>query len=80
MLEEQEDVSSCHLEHYPVVEDNKGGKVDCQGLCSKWDQQSDQNTLEDVTFKCQKGQLMAIIGSVGSGKVAITSTTCIRHF
>lgn len=34
----------------------------------KWPE-SDQNTLSDVTFNAGPGQLLAVIGQVGSGKV-----------
>ena len=46
--------------------------IDCMGLTVRWPNSSkscQNNTLTDVTFKVQSGQVLAIIGQVGSGKV-----------
>lgn len=50
-------------------------RIKCKNATAKWPsastdgQEDDGNTLKDVSFVVKPGQLMAIIGHVGSGKV-----------
>ncbi len=40
-----------------------------ENLSAKWNPNYDENTLTDINLKVKPGQLVAIIGHVGSGKV-----------
>lgn len=50
-------------------------RIDCKNVTVKWpsaridNKGNDNNTLTDVSFTVKSGQLTAIIGQVGSGKV-----------
>lgn len=60
-------------------ENQRPNKIDCRIDCNKatvkWpststdDKEDEGNTLTDVSFTVKPGQLMAVIGQVGSGKV-----------
>ncbi|XP_063224300.1 probable multidrug resistance-associated protein lethal(2)03659 isoform X2 [Bacillus rossius redtenbacheri] len=41
------------------------------GATAKWTPESSENTLSDVTLKVSTGQLLAVIGPVGSGKTSL---------
>jgi len=49
--------------------------IDCKNASVKWpsitidDKEDEGNTLSDVSFTVKPGQLMAVIGQVGAGKV-----------
>lgn len=40
-----------------------------EGFSAKWNSSYEENTLNDVNFTVGSGELVTIIGSVGSGKV-----------
>ena len=40
-------------------------------ITGKWNNQSERNTLDGITFEAKHGQLTAIVGPVGSGKGSI---------
>ncbi|XP_068086467.1 ATP-binding cassette subfamily C member 4 isoform X2 [Anabrus simplex] len=45
--------------------------VKFHGLTAKWNQGSDDNTLSNINLTVKKGQLVAVIGPVGSGKSSL---------
>lgn len=48
---------------------NSQVKVAVKNLSAKWDDTYEVMTLTDISFEVQRGQLLAIIGPVGCGKV-----------
>ena len=42
-----------------------------RGLTAKWSEATEENTLTDLTCCVKAGELLAVIGPVGSGKVNI---------
>ena len=51
------------LEGEPVVK--------CNGATFTWDTGSTAPTLQDMTFSLNSGKLLAVVGSVGSGKSSL---------
>lgn len=43
--------------------------VKAQEICTSWDDKQTDKMLKDVSFELSKGELLSIIGRVGSGKV-----------
>ena len=45
--------------------------VECKNITVKWPAtgESEGNTLTDISFKVHPGQVLAVVGQVGSGKV-----------
>ena len=47
--------------------------IRCTGVAVKWPaataKESEKITLDDITFNVQSGQVLAVVGHVGSGKV-----------
>lgn len=56
----------------PKLEDCK---IDCQNVTVKWPAaaETEENTLTDVSFSVAPGQVLAVVGQVGSGKVMLNS-------
>ena len=50
-----------------VVDDKNKGKVEFKNVSFKY-QDADEYVLKDINFKCNKGDVVAFIGSTGSGK------------
>ena len=50
-----------------VVSDENKGKVEFKNVSFKY-QDADEYVLKDINFKCNKGEVVAFIGSTGSGK------------
>ena len=67
LLEEVNETTALNTE----VFDQGSGLVKMSGVCGKWNDQNDGNTLEDIFFEAGSGKLAAIIGAVGSGKSSI---------
>ncbi|KAJ8978761.1 hypothetical protein NQ317_017484 [Molorchus minor] len=42
-----------------------------QGICAKWDSSSNDDTLSIANFKVGSNELVAVIGTVGSGKTSL---------
>lgn len=72
-LEELDETSSSAILNH-TTEPEKGICVKMDHVCGKWNYEDETNTLEDITFEAKGGQLCAIIGPVGSGKVTIWIT------
>lgn len=62
-------------------------ELNVEDLCAKWDAESDDLTLRQISFRLKPGQLMAVIGQVGAGKSTLlmtllgelpNSTGCVR--
>lgn len=53
-----------------AVTDEKG-TVEFRNVCFAYPNTSGQNVLEDVSFKVNKGETLAIIGATGSGKTSL---------
>jgi ATP-binding cassette subfamily B protein len=47
------------------------GKIIFQGVCFEYEEQS--KVLQDITFECQPGQVIALLGSTGSGKTSLVN-------
>ena len=45
--------------------------VKMEDVCGKWSDQSDGNTLQNISFEAKNGNLLAIVGPVGSGKGSV---------
>ena len=50
-----------------IVESNEQGKIEFKNVSFKY-QDADEYVLKDINFKCNKGEVVAFIGSTGSGK------------
>ena len=54
---------------------SKSCKIELNNVTVKWpahqSNESQQNTLENVSFTANSGQLIIVVGQVGSGKVEI---------
>ena len=69
LLEEVNETSSAN-----VIEktfEGKTGSLKLKQVTGKWSEQNEGNTLEGITFQAKSGQLVAIVGPVGSGKGSI---------
>ncbi|XP_063224295.1 probable multidrug resistance-associated protein lethal(2)03659 [Bacillus rossius redtenbacheri] len=62
---EEEAAVNNRLEHLAIVVND---------ATAKWTPESSENTLSDVTLKVSAGQLLAVIGPVGSGKTSLLLT------
>ncbi len=52
---------------------SKGSSVVVNNITAKWNQEVVRPTLKDVSVRLKQGDLLAVIGPVGSGKVVLTS-------
>ncbi|XP_076871404.1 ATP-binding cassette sub-family C member 4 isoform X2 [Brachyhypopomus gauderio] len=55
-------------------EERKDASVEIQDLFCYWDKSLDAPTLQNLSFTVNTGQLLAVIGPVGSGKSSLLST------
>ena len=67
LLEEVTETASLNTETF----DQGSGIVKMSGVCGKWNDQNEGNTLDDISFEAANGKLTAIVGPVGSGKSSI---------
>ena len=67
LLEEVTETASLNTE----VFDQGSRLVKMSGVCGKWNDQNEGNTLDDISFEAANGKLTAIVGPVGSGKSSI---------
>uniref|UniRef100_A0A671RWW0 Multidrug resistance-associated protein 4 n=1 Tax=Sinocyclocheilus anshuiensis TaxID=1608454 RepID=A0A671RWW0_9TELE len=67
--------------HVPLTqEDKKEASVEIQDLICYWDKSIDAPTLQNVSFTVKPGQLLAVIGPVGAGKVSHIKLILSFHF
>ena len=50
-------------------DDNKNDTVTLEKVTGKWNKDENEDTLANINLNLKSGQLVAIIGPVGSGKV-----------
>lgn len=53
----------------PASDLKKEGGIVMDGATAKWDPDTTEQTLSDVTLKIAPGSLVAVVGPVGAGKV-----------
>ncbi|CAH8474054.1 unnamed protein product [Schistosoma rodhaini] len=58
-------------DHYPEVNSSNEQVVELTNVCSKWQDNLKQITLNSINFKACGRELIGIIGSVGSGKTIL---------
>ena len=44
------------------------------GVTAKWSNTTEDNTLNDVSFSVKAGELLAVVGPVGAGKVILKTS------
>ncbi len=71
LLMEEKDESNIGLIRQPKIMDSRTPALDIDCMSASWSD-SQQNTLDDITISVKPGQLCAIIGPVGAGKVKIS--------
>lgn len=47
------------------------GTIEFDHVCFKYSDEAEKNILDDISFKCEKGKVTAIVGGTGSGKSSI---------
>lgn len=68
-----------NLELTSVMHVNEGKSyIRASHVCAKWNPDSEDDFLKDVTFDVNQNELTVIIGPVGSGKVS--DTIQLRYF
>ncbi|NLB71271.1 MAG: ABC transporter ATP-binding protein [Chloroflexi bacterium] len=63
----EEDMTSCTF--HP--EDGIKGKIAFENVCFQYEE--NQPVLEDVSFSCEAGEVIALLGSTGSGKTSLVN-------
>jgi ATP-binding cassette subfamily B protein len=53
------------------VSDNVRGEIVCRNVCFEYE--ADSPVLKDIRFRCQPGQVVALLGSTGSGKTTLVN-------
>ncbi|CAH8466901.1 unnamed protein product [Schistosoma intercalatum] len=61
-------------DHYPEVNNSNEQVVELTNVCSQWQNNLKQITLNSINFKACGRELIGIIGSVGSGKSSLLQT------
>ncbi|CAH8471044.1 unnamed protein product [Schistosoma margrebowiei] len=61
-------------DHYPEVNNSNERVVELTNVCSQWQNNLKQITLNSINFKACGRELIGIIGSVGSGKSSLLQT------
>ena len=52
-------------------EDSDLKQIQLSGVCGKWTEKDSIDTIQDISFLAESGQLTVIVGPVGSGKSSI---------
>ncbi|KAG0716160.1 Multidrug resistance-associated protein 4 [Chionoecetes opilio] len=65
-MEEREDTS--YIEKSNLRPKPKDCSLAAAGVTAKWSNTTEDNTLTDVSFSVKAGELLAVVGPVGSGK------------
>lgn len=73
LLMEEKDEANIGLIKQSTANDTRTPSLDIDGISASWSD-SQQNTLDDISISVKPGQLCAIIGPVGSGKVCYLLT------
>ena len=84
MLDEISDKQdNCNSDNKAVVEDLEFDNpssasveysIEVNDVTVKWPSAGENEALTDITFKVESGQLLAMVGRVGAGKVLIVVT------
>ena len=69
LMEEVRETSSTNVIETTLI--GKTGYVRLKEISGKWSEQSEGKSLDKITFEAKSGQLVAIVGPVGSGKGSI---------
>lgn len=56
---------------YCVNNSDGSGTIEFDHVCFKYSDEAEKNILDDISFKCEKGKVTAIVGGTGSGKSSI---------
>lgn len=55
-----------------AVDKSQGiGRIEFKNVNFKFSDEAEKNTLEDISFTCEKGKVTAIVGGTGSGKSTV---------
>ena len=73
LLDERSDDSEFYLGSSSPHQSIAVGAVEMTSFSGKWTKKQKSNTLDDLSFKITPGELVIVIGSVGSGK------SCLLH-
>lgn len=80
-------ISLERLDGYLTSQEIGDNNVDNEGTCDGfnavevksgtfgWDDEGSENILEDLSFEIKKGELAAIVGTIGSGKYSLLAST-----
>lgn len=79
LLLEEKDESNVGLIKKPMPTNSQTPSLDIDHMSASWGD-SEQNTLDDISISVKPGQLCAIIGPVGSGKVLIAHAVIATLF
>ncbi len=73
--EPEEDVHSSVRQFMPPIQ----GHIRFDGVTFRYHPESDTNTLENISFEVQPGQMVALVGRSGSGKTTISKLLLGLH-
>lgn len=73
LLDERSDDDEFYLTSTSPHQSIPIGSVEMMNFSAKWTKKQKSNALEDLSFKIEPGELVIVIGSVGSGK------SCLLH-
>ncbi len=58
---------------YTPTADTLRGDLEFQNVSFAYEDNPTQKVLDDITFSCQRGQVVALLGSTGSGKTSLVN-------
>lgn len=59
---------------------NEENAVEMNEVNATWDENSNRKTLQNISLKVRPGQLYAIIGPVGAGKVILQYIDTLQYY
>ena len=59
-------------------EKNPAGSVEIKNASFKWEKSAEDETLSDISIKIEPGELVAVVGHIGSGKSSLVSA-CLNE-
>jgi len=71
LLEERPESMDSQLASGNNIQNEKLGELTLEDLSAKWNHEYEENTLNEINLKMTAGQLVAVIGHVGSGKSSL---------